>query len=76
MSKPTAVIRNHEGHEGYTKGRKRESPRISFNSWQKRLTVCAHLGFEIPDVWVVGYGLDSADMFRTLPYIAALEREG
>lgn len=34
-----------------------------------------HLGFEIPDVWVVGYGLDYADLFRTLPYIAALKRE-
>ena len=29
-----------------------------------------YLGFEIPDVWVVGYGLDYADRFRTLPYIA------
>ena len=28
-----------------------------------------YLGFEIPDVWVVGYGLDFADQFRTLPYI-------
>ena len=28
-----------------------------------------YLGFEIPDVWVVGYGLDFADEFRTLPYI-------
>jgi len=36
----------------------------------------AHPGFEIPNVGVVGYGLDSADLFRTLPYIAALEREG
>ncbi len=34
-----------------------------------------YLGFEIPDVWVVGYGLDYADMYRTLPYIAALKRE-
>lgn len=34
-----------------------------------------YLGFEIPDVWVVGYGLDYADRFRTLPYIAALRRE-
>ncbi|MCP4429279.1 MAG: hypoxanthine phosphoribosyltransferase [Chloroflexi bacterium] len=29
-------------------------------------------GFEIPDVWVVGYGLDYADTHRTLPYIAEL----
>jgi len=34
-----------------------------------------YLGFEIPDVWVVGYGLDYADNFRTLPYIAELKRE-
>jgi hypoxanthine phosphoribosyltransferase len=32
-----------------------------------------YLGFEIPDVWVVGYGLDYADRFRTLPYIAELK---
>ncbi|MBN1177634.1 MAG: hypoxanthine phosphoribosyltransferase [Anaerolineae bacterium] len=34
-----------------------------------------YLGFEIPDVWVVGYGLDYANRFRTLPYIAALRRD-
>lgn len=28
-----------------------------------------YLGFEIPDVWVVGYGLDYRDRYRTLPYI-------
>ncbi len=32
-----------------------------------------YLGFTIPDIWVVGYGLDYADRFRTLPYIAALK---
>jgi hypoxanthine phosphoribosyltransferase len=32
-----------------------------------------YLGFEIPDVWVVGYGLDFADKYRTLPYIAELK---
>ncbi len=31
-----------------------------------------YLGFEIPDVWVVGYGLDYAERFRTLPYIGVL----
>jgi len=50
--------------------------RNSCNSWLKRPAAYARLGFEIPDIWVVGYGLDYADMFRTLPYIAALEREG
>jgi hypoxanthine phosphoribosyltransferase len=34
-----------------------------------------YLGFEIPDVWVVGYGLDFADRFRTLPYVAELKRD-
>lgn len=33
-----------------------------------------YLGFTIPDVWVVGYGLDYADQFRTLPFIAELAR--
>jgi len=42
----------------------------------KRPTAYAHLDPEIPDVWAVGYGLDCADMFRPLPYIAALKREG
>ena len=30
------------------------------------------LGFSIPDVWVVGYGLDYAERYRTLPYIGEL----
>jgi hypoxanthine phosphoribosyltransferase len=34
-----------------------------------------YLGFEIPNVWVVGYGLDFADSYRTLPYIAELKKE-
>ena len=29
--------------------------------------------FEIPDEYVVGYGLDYEDRFRSLPYVAALE---
>ena len=35
-----------------------------------------YLGFDIPDVWVVGYGLDYAEQYRTLPYIAELKRQG
>lgn len=32
-------------------------------------------GFDLPDVWVVGYGLDYADTHRTLPYVAELKAE-
>jgi hypoxanthine phosphoribosyltransferase len=32
-----------------------------------------YLGFEIPDVWVVGYGLDYAETHRTHPFIAELK---
>ncbi len=31
-----------------------------------------YIGFEIPDKFAVGYGLDHAERFRNLPYIAAL----
>jgi len=31
--------------------------------------------FEIPDEFVVGYGLDYEDRFRNLPYVGALEPE-
>ncbi|MEM9660139.1 MAG: hypoxanthine phosphoribosyltransferase, partial [Planctomycetota bacterium] len=31
--------------------------------------------FSIPDEFVVGYGLDYQDMYRNLPYLAALEEE-
>lgn len=29
-------------------------------------------GFDIPDVWVVGYGLDYKEEYRSLPYIAEM----
>lgn len=32
-----------------------------------------YVGFEIPDRFVVGYGLDYAERYRSIPYIAALE---
>jgi hypoxanthine phosphoribosyltransferase len=31
-----------------------------------------YVGFEIPDRFVVGYGLDHRERFRNLPYVAAL----
>ncbi len=35
-----------------------------------------YLGFEIPDEFVVGYGLDYAQKFRNLPYIGVLKASG
>ena len=34
-----------------------------------------YLGFDIPDVWTVGYGLDYGEQHRTLPYIGILDIE-
>jgi hypoxanthine phosphoribosyltransferase len=32
-----------------------------------------YLGFQIPDAFVVGYGLDYAERYRNLPYVAILK---
>ncbi|HZD54970.1 MAG TPA: hypoxanthine phosphoribosyltransferase [Candidatus Aquicultoraceae bacterium] len=39
---------------------------------EKPVTV-DYLGFDIPDVWVVGYGLDCGDRHRALPYIGVVD---
>ena len=33
----------------------------------------AYIGFNIPDVYVVGYGLDYQQKYRNLPYLAVLD---
>lgn len=33
-----------------------------------------YVGFEVPDAFVVGYGLDYAERYRNLPYIGVLKK--
>ena len=41
---------------------------------QRQIPVAVdYIGFEIPDTFVVGYGLDYAQQYRNLPYIAILD---
>lgn len=35
-----------------------------------------YTGFEVPDLFVVGYGLDYAQKYRNLPYIGVVELDG
>jgi hypoxanthine phosphoribosyltransferase len=37
--------------------------------------VIDYLGFDIPDKFVVGYGLDYAEKYRNLPYIGVLKQD-
>ena len=34
-----------------------------------------YVGFEIPNRFVVGYGLDFDEKYRNLPYVAVLDEE-
>lgn len=34
-----------------------------------------YVGFDIPDEFVVGYGLDFAELYRNLPYVGVLKQE-
>lgn len=42
---------------------------------RRKIEVCVdYVGFEIPDAFVVGYGLDYAQKYRNLPYIGVIEK--
>ena len=36
---------------------------------------CKYIGFEVPDEFLVGYGLDYAEKYRNLPFVGVLKRE-
>jgi hypoxanthine phosphoribosyltransferase len=36
---------------------------------------CKYVGFDVPDEFVVGYGLDYAEKYRNLPYVGVLKPE-
>jgi hypoxanthine phosphoribosyltransferase len=40
---------------------------------QRVSITCKYVGFEIPDEFVVGYGLDYAEKYRNLPYLGVLK---
>jgi hypoxanthine phosphoribosyltransferase len=43
---------------------------------RRRIDVhCRYVGFEIPPVFVIGYGLDFAERYRNLPYVGVLRDE-
>ncbi|MGK0289553.1 MAG: hypoxanthine phosphoribosyltransferase [bacterium] len=44
-------------------------------SRRKKPIYAKYIGFEIPDLFVVGYGLDYNQKFRNLPYVGVLQLE-
>ncbi|MEY8001882.1 hypoxanthine phosphoribosyltransferase [Clostridium sp. Mt-5] len=63
----------------YLKGRKAKSIEIAclLNKAERRkVNVKAkYIGFEVPDYFLVGYGLDYAEKYRNFPYVGILKEE-
>ena len=63
----------------YLKGRKANSISIvtllTKPSRRKVNIDVKHTGFEVPDEFLIGYGLDYAERYRNLPFIGVLKRE-
>ena len=64
---------------GYLRNRKPASVAIATlldkPSRRKADVYAKYTGFEVPDAFVVGYGLDYAEKYRNLPYIGILKPE-
>lgn len=41
---------------------------------RKESVAIDYLGFEVPDEFIVGYGIDYAERYRNLPYVGVLKR--
>lgn len=63
----------------YLKGRKPASLEIAclLNKPERRKVElnAKYMGFNVPDYFLVGYGLDYAEKYRNLPYIGILKEE-
>lgn len=63
----------------YLKARKANSIEIAtlLNKSARRKTEInvKYIGFEVPDEFIVGYGIDYAEKYRNLPFIGALKPE-
>ena len=43
--------------------------------WREKAVTAHRSGVTVPDEFVVGYGLDYAQMYRNIPYIGVLKPE-
>ncbi len=63
----------------YLKGRKAKSVQIACllnKADRRKVTVKAkYIGFEVPDYFLVGYGLDYAEKYRNFPYVGILKEK-
>ena len=63
----------------YLKGRKPNSVEIAclLNKQERRKVEIdvKYLGYDVPDYFLVGYGLDYAEKYRNLPYVGILKEE-
>jgi hypoxanthine phosphoribosyltransferase len=63
----------------YLRGRKPESLEIAclLNKPERRRVELEvrYLGFNVPDYFLIGFGLDYAEKYRSLPYIGILKEE-